>query len=200
MYGNQTALDSLTPVNIRSCGQPYQSSWLLPSLISNPNRPKNRQIVSLRERTPGMPPRLPWSRPQPICRVTRLPRGLLVPRGLATFLSKDTAGRFQGCQLNVKITVGKQTSIGASRLLSLDGRLIHQHDRDVVFYRIHPAALLALQALRILPVLEGLLARRTNQNFQQVFSNHDKGLYAMPESLITEAESRRKRTRQTPPL
>ena len=62
-------------------------------------------------------------------------------------------------------------------LLSLDGCLIHQHDGDVVFYRIHPSALLALQALGILPVLEGLLARRTNQDFQQVFGNHDNRLY-----------------------
>src|SRR5229473_5572773 len=63
-----------------------------------------------------------------------------------------------------------------SRRLVLDGGFVHQHDRDVVLYRVHPVALLALQALGILPVLKGLNARRTNQIFPQVLGNHDKGI------------------------
>jgi hypothetical protein len=68
-----------------------------------------------------------------------------------------------------------------SRSLGFDLRLfdlclIHQHDRDVVLDGIHSVALRALQALGILPVFERLLARRTNQNFQQILGNHDKGI------------------------
>src|SRR5216684_2404861 len=63
-----------------------------------------------------------------------------------------------------------------TRRLALDGGFVHQHDRDVVLHRVHPVALLALQALRILPVLKGLNARRTNQILQQILGNHDKGI------------------------
>ena len=58
--------------------------------------------------------------------------------------------------------------------LGLDRGLIHQHDGDIVLYRVDAMALRALQALGILPVLQRLLARRANQNFQQVLSNHDE--------------------------
>ena len=58
------------------------------------------------------------------------------------------------------------------RGLDLDGCLIHQHDGDVVLHQIDPVALRALQALRVLAVVEGLLAGGTNQNFQQVFGDH----------------------------
>ncbi len=57
--------------------------------------------------------------------------------------------------------------------LRLDRRLIDQHDGDVVFHRVDPVALRTLQSLRILAVFERLLARRTNQDFQKVFGNHD---------------------------
>src|SRR5271169_6578769 len=80
---------------------------------------------------------------------------------------------------------------GASKLLSLDGCLIDQHDGDVVLHRIHPATVVALQALGILPILEGPLARWTNQHLQQVFSNHENALYAKQESLTTEAQRHR---------
>jgi hypothetical protein len=60
--------------------------------------------------------------------------------------------------------------------LAFDGCLVHQHDGNVVFHRIYPVTLRALQALRVLPVVEGLLARGTNQNIQQVFGNHDKSI------------------------
>ena len=60
--------------------------------------------------------------------------------------------------------------------LVFDGCLVQQHDRDVVLDQIHPAALPALQAFRVLPVLEGQLARGTDQNIQQIFGNHDKGI------------------------
>ena len=61
-------------------------------------------------------------------------------------------------------------------MLALDGGFIHQHDRDVVLDRIDAVALLALQALGIFPVFKSLFARRANQNFQQIFSDHDKGI------------------------
>jgi hypothetical protein len=57
---------------------------------------------------------------------------------------------------------------------AFDRGLVHQHDGDVVFYRIHPVALRTLQALRAVAVLEGLLARGTDQNFQQLLGNHDE--------------------------
>ena len=50
--------------------------------------------------------------------------------------------------------------------LRLDRGLIDQHDGDVVLDRIDPVTLFALQTLRVLAVLEPLLAGRTNQNFQ----------------------------------
>ena len=67
---------------------------------------------------------------------------------------------------------GAGTPRDDSRLV-LDSCLIHQHDWDVVLYQIHPMALDALQALRALSVIKRLLARRANQNFQQVLGNHD---------------------------
>jgi hypothetical protein len=50
--------------------------------------------------------------------------------------------------------------------LRLERRLVDQHDGNIVLHRIDAMTLLALQALRILAVLEILFARRTNQNFQ----------------------------------
>ena len=58
---------------------------------------------------------------------------------------------------------GSQT--GESEL-RFDGRLIHQHDGDVFFDRVHSVALGAFQAFRVLPVFKRLLAGRTNQDFQ----------------------------------
>ena len=67
-------------------------------------------------------------------------------------------------------------AIAALRLLGLDGSLVHQHNGDVVLHRVYPMALLAFQALGILAVLERLLARRTDQDFQQVLGNHHKSI------------------------
>jgi hypothetical protein len=64
---------------------------------------------------------------------------------------------------------------GAHRL-GLDGRLIDQHDRYVVFNSVDPVALHTLQTLRVLAIFERLLASRTNQNLQKVFGNHDVGI------------------------
>src|ERR1700716_519718 len=64
----------------------------------------------------------------------------------------------------------------ATTLRSFDRRLINQQDRDVVLYRVDTLALLALQTLRSLAVLERLLVGGTNQNFQQIFSNHDPSI------------------------
>ena len=57
-----------------------------------------------------------------------------------------------------------------------DGRFIDQHDRNIVFYRVDSVALGALQGFRILAVFERLLARRTDQDFQKFFGNHDLGI------------------------
>jgi hypothetical protein len=61
-------------------------------------------------------------------------------------------------------------------LLAFHGGFIHQHDGDIVFHRIDAMALHALQALGILAVFEWLFARGANQNFQQIFGNHDNGI------------------------
>jgi hypothetical protein len=61
--------------------------------------------------------------------------------------------------------------------LRFDRRLIHQHDRDIIFNRVNPVALRTLQTFRILAVFERPLARRTHQNFEQFFGNHDGELY-----------------------
>jgi len=58
-----------------------------------------------------------------------------------------------------------------------DGGFIDQHDRNVVFDRIDPVTGLAFQAFRVLAVFQFLFACRTHQNLQQVFGNHDLGLY-----------------------
>jgi hypothetical protein len=83
---------------------------------------------------------------------------------------------FQACQSDVKIDV-EDVKIQRSRLAhagsgALDGCFIHQHDRYIVLHGVDPVALPALQALRILPVIKRLLARGTNQNFQQILGNH----------------------------
>jgi hypothetical protein len=62
------------------------------------------------------------------------------------------------------------------RPLAFDGCLVDQHDGNIVLHRVDPVALTALQAFRALPILEGLLAGGTNQNIEQIFGNHDKGI------------------------
>jgi hypothetical protein len=56
--------------------------------------------------------------------------------------------------------------------LRFDRCLVHEHDGDIVFHRIDTVALLALQALGILPVFERLLAGGANQNLQQLLGDH----------------------------
>jgi hypothetical protein len=78
-------------------------------------------------------------------------------------------GGSRGAGLNLNV-VPKEMSVRGddrrSSLLALDGCFVHQHDRNVVFHQIYPSALGTLQALRILPVFEGLLASGADQNFQ----------------------------------
>ena len=57
--------------------------------------------------------------------------------------------------------------------LRFDGRLVDQHDRNVIFDGIDAVALCAFQALGIGAVLEGLDAGRTDQDFEEIFGNHD---------------------------
>jgi len=68
----------------------------------------------------------------------------------------------------------------AAKRLALDGCLIHQHDGNVVLYRIDPVTLHALQTLGILPVFERLFACRTYQNFKQLFGDHIEAFYDNP--------------------
>ena len=77
-------------------------------------------------------------------------------------------------------------AIGPGVQSGFDCRLIHEHDRDVVFHGIDSVALGALEALRVSAVFERLLARRTHQNFEQVFGNHDQGIVRQ-KTLTTEA-------------
>src|SRR5208282_2907865 len=56
----------------------------------------------------------------------------------------------------------------------LERGFIQQHNRDIVLHGIHPPALRALQALRLLPVFQGLLTGRTNQNLQQILGDHER--------------------------
>lgn len=62
---------------------------------------------------------------------------------------------------------------GAGGNLRLDGGFVQQHDGNVVLDGIDPAALLALQTLWVLTILERLLTGRTHQHFQQVFGDHE---------------------------
>jgi hypothetical protein len=70
--------------------------------------------------------------------------------------------------------------------LRLDRSFIDQHDRDVFFDRIDPVTLMALQTLRVRAILERLLARRTYQNFEELFGNHDS-------SIVRQGDGRRLR-------
>ena len=126
---------------------------------------------------------------------------------------EDTGERCHGCQLKVKTSqianrgraqntlssTGNPPSQIAdstpndSRRLGLDRSLVHQHDGNVVLHRIYPAALRALQALRILPVLERLLARRTNQNLQQILGNHGKDCTPHKAKLIHPGDTKARR-------
>ena len=63
--------------------------------------------------------------------------------------------------------------LSATAALRLDRGLVDQHDGDVVFDRIDAVTLGTLQAFGVLAILERLLAGRTNQNFQQIFGDHD---------------------------
>jgi len=62
-------------------------------------------------------------------------------------------------------------------LSRFDCRGINQQNWNPVLNRIHPAAFSALQARRIFPQDERLLASRANQNVEQILRNHDKSFY-----------------------
>jgi hypothetical protein len=58
------------------------------------------------------------------------------------------------------------------RLRGVDPGFVDEHVRDAVFHSVDAVTLPALQALRILPVIERLLADRADQNLEQVFVEH----------------------------
>ena len=72
---------------------------------------------------------------------------------------------FEGLQIAVVWDLRKA-------LLLLNRRLVYQHDGDLFLHGINTPALGALQALGILPILESVLACRTDQNFEQFFGDH----------------------------
>ena len=63
---------------------------------------------------------------------------------------------------------------GRSEGLRFDGGLVDQHDRDVIFDGIDAVTLCAFQTLRVGPVFEGLDAGGTDQDFEEIFGNHDE--------------------------
>jgi hypothetical protein len=67
-------------------------------------------------------------------------------------------------------------SPGRSAGLRFDLRFVHEHDGDVVFHGINAMASSALQTLRILSVFEGLLVVGTDQNFEEIFGDHDASI------------------------
>ncbi len=75
----------------------------------------------------------------------------------------------------MKIQGVEIAAVGLWKLRLLEGRLIHQHDGDVVFHWVDAMALGTLQTLGLLAIFERLLARRADQNFQQILGNHDEG-------------------------
>src|SRR5579863_2279171 len=77
---------------------------------------------------------------------------------------------------NLNSSINNPPSASRANRLGLDGRLVDQHNRYVVFNSVDPVALHTLQTLRALAIFERLLASRTNQNLQKVFGNHDAGI------------------------
>lgn len=71
----------------------------------------------------------------------------------------------------------------------IDRGFVDQQDRNVVLDPIHPLAGAALQALRILSMHEGVLARRADQNLEQVLGDHGKHSTAKADSP-TEAQGK----------
>jgi hypothetical protein len=70
----------------------------------------------------------------------------------------------------------------------LDRGFIDKHDRNIILYGINPVALCAFQTFRILSVIKFLFARRTNQNFQEIFGNHDFRILRYFPNLTTDTE------------
>lgn len=54
-----------------------------------------------------------------------------------------------------------------------DCSLVDQHDWNVVFHPIDAAARCALKTFGLLPIFERHFANRADQNFQQLFCNHN---------------------------
>jgi len=62
------------------------------------------------------------------------------------------------------------------RPLGLDCCFVDEHDGNIVFHWVNAVAAGALKAFRALPVFERLLARRTNQDLEKVFGEHDASI------------------------
>jgi len=69
--------------------------------------------------------------------------------------------RIRAAQPEKHLATGTRSD-GTHRGSVFHGRLVHQHDRNVVLDGIYPAALSAFQAFGILAVFERLLAGRAN--------------------------------------
>jgi hypothetical protein len=68
----------------------------------------------------------------------------------------------------------KALSFGDPISSGVNGSGVDQQDRNTVLYRVHAAAFSAFQARRILFQDERLLARRANQDVEQILRNHDE--------------------------
>ncbi len=80
------------------------------------------------------------------------------------------------CEQRATLATSSHSEAAVSKRLVLNCGFIHQHDGDIVFYGVDAMTLPAFQALGIFAIVERLFAGRANQNFQQVFSDHDKGI------------------------
>lgn len=92
---------------------------------------------------------------------------------------------------------------GESRPLDLDFGLVDEHDRQAIPNRINPMAPPALQALRILAVVQFRFASRANQHFQKFFGQHGLGIIegtgALEPGLKGRARNRHRAKKETDP-
>jgi hypothetical protein len=68
--------------------------------------------------------------------------------------------------------------------LGFDRGFVDEHDRDVVFHRIDAVAVGALEAFGILAVLQRLLAGWANEDFEEIFGEHDGNIVRQPSTLL----------------
>jgi len=68
--------------------------------------------------------------------------------------------------------------------LGFDGGFVDQHDGNVVFDCVHAVAVGALEAFRILAVFQRLLTGWANEDFEEIFGEHDGNIVRHPSTLL----------------